>query len=142
MKTFKEFLTEDKQLKEYYDVKLVTKYRKGDFGHWWVSEMRRPDIEGEVYEGNLFIVGEKFTSLKGCPKEVRGNFECMQNKLTSLKGCSSIVRGNFDCCFNFITSLKGGPKEVGGNFDCRNNSKLKSLDGIGKVKGKILSDIK
>ena len=29
---------------------------------------------------------------------------------------------------------------IGGNFNCGKNSKLKSLEGIGKVKGKIILD--
>ena len=38
-------------------------------------------------------------------------------------------------------TLEGAPKEVGGGFYCSNNTNLKSLEGIGEVKGDIYSDI-
>ena len=84
----------------------------------------------------------KLTSLEGAPKVVGWSFDCSNNKLTSLEGVPKEVGGSLYCYSNRLTSLEGAPKEVGEYFDCRNNLNLKSLDGIGKVKGKIISDLK
>ena len=101
-------------------------------------------------------------SLQGAPKEVGGSFNCSYNELTSLKGitkglgsldCSNNqlttlkdapkeVGWGFDCSNNQLTSLQGAPEKVGRDFDCSSNPNLKSLDGIGKVKGEIISDLK
>ena len=48
--------------------------------------------------------------------------------------------GNINCFKGRLTSLYGAPQEVGGDFYCRVNN-LTSLNGIGEVKGKIISDI-
>ena len=85
----------------------------------------------------------KLKTLKGAPKKVGGNFSCSGcSKLTSLEGAPKEVGGSFYCYQCPITSLKGAPKEVGGNFHCYSCPNLHSLDGIGKVKGEIISDIK
>ena len=104
----------------------------------------------ESLEGSPEEVGRSFDcsncqrleTLKGAPKRVGGNFSCSYcPKLTSLKGAPKEVGGNFYCYQCPITSLKGAPKEVGGNFHCYSCPNLHSLDGIGKVKGKIISDM-
>lgn len=68
----------------------------------------------------------KLTSLKGCPRFVKGYFTCKDNLLTSLEFSPSTVRGHFDCSKNLLTTLKGSPTRVGGDFKCLSN-KLTSL---------------
>ena len=79
----------------------------------------------------------KLESLKGCPKEVGGNFSCCYcGKLTSLEGAPKKVDGDFDCNFcSKLTSLEGAPEKIGGYFDCRECSDLKSLKGAPKEVG-------
>ena len=85
---------------------------------------------------------QRLETLKGAPEHVRWNFSCSGcSKLTSLEGAPKKVGGSFYCYQCPITSLKGAPKEVGGNFHCYSCPNLHSLDGIGKVKGEIISDI-
>ena len=67
-------------------------------------------------------------------------FNCCNNDLISLIGAPEYVGGNFYCVNNNLTSLEGCPRVVEGNFDCRGNHPLKSLKGIGEIKGKIYSD--
>ena len=78
--------------------------------------------------------------MKGAPQKVGGDFDCYENQLTSLEGAPQKVGEGFDCSWNHLTSLKGAPREIGGGFDCSNNPDLHSLEGIGKVTGKIYKD--
>ena len=96
-----------------------------------------PEKVGEGFDCSL----NELTSLEGAPEKVGGFFDCSYNKLTSLEGSPKEVGEVFDCTNNNLTSLKGAPKEVEYWFDCSNNPNLKSLDGIGEVKGNIISDI-
>ena len=85
---------------------------------------------------------QRLETLKGAPKRVGGNFSCSScPELKSLQGAPKEVGGSFYCYQCPITTLKGAPKEVGGNFHCYSCPNLHSLDDIGKVKGKIISDI-
>ena len=126
MKTFKQFLKEANE---------SSKYKEGDFGYWWTIKKRREDIEGKVYDGNLLISGFQFKTLKGCPKEITGSFNCTSNEIKSLEGCPKKVGKNFYCDGNNLTSLEGAPKEVGGDFGCSYN-KLSDLKKCPKeIKG-------
>ena len=60
-----------------------------------------------VVSGDFSCVGNKLTSLKGCPESVGGNFFCGDNKLLNLKGCPESVGGSFVCSNNKLTSLEG-----------------------------------
>ena len=85
---------------------------------------------------------QRLETLKGAPKRIGGNFSCSScPELKSLQGAPKEVGGSFYCYQCPITTLKGAPKEVGGNFHCYSCPNLHSLDDIGKVKGKIISDI-
>ena len=79
-------------------------------------------------------------SLKGCPRWVGGSFYCSFNRFTTLEGSPEYVGGSFSCLGYELRTLKGCPREVGGDFSCNYNSDLKSLKGIGHIKGKISSD--
>ena len=93
-------------------------------------------------EEDFFCGNNQLTGLEGVPESVGGHFSCDHNNLTSLEGAPKSVGGNFFCGYNNLTSLEGSPKSVGGNFYCEKNPKLTSLEGIGKVRGEIFSDIK
>ena len=85
----------------------------------------------------------KLESLQGAPEYVGGNFDCSYcPKLTTLEGAPETVGGEFNCrgCIE-LKSLKGAPKRVDGDFDCQRCPNLHSLDGIGKVRGRIDSNI-
>ena len=123
MKTFKQFLMEAKE--------TTSKYKKGEFGYWWTVIEGKEDIEGKVYDGDIYCYKQELTSLKGAPKEVSGDFYCDGNELTSLEGGPKEVKGDFHCNFGILTSLKGAPEKVGGDFECKGN-KLTSLKGSPK----------
>ena len=123
MKTFKQSLTKSKE--------SSSKYKEGEFGYWWTVIQGKEDIEGKVYDGDIDCSREGLTSLKGCPKEVKGSFDCSHNQLTTLEGGPKEVGGGFYCGHNNLTSLKGSPKEVKGDFWCNNNN-LTTLEGAPK----------
>ena len=93
-------------------------------------------------EGHFYCSRNRLTSLEGAPEKVGGGFDCAHNELTSLEGAPKDVRGHFDCSDNKLTSLEGAPEKVKRNFYCSDNPNLESLEGLGEVKGKIISDIK
>jgi hypothetical protein len=35
----------------------------------------KEDLSGQIFEGDFYI-DKNVTSLKGCPKEIKGNFNC------------------------------------------------------------------
>ena len=85
---------------------------------------------------------QRLETLKGAPDFVRGDFWCgWCKKLFNLEGAPKRVGGTFYCPECPIITLQGAPEYVGGNFHCYSCPNLHSLDGIGKVKGKIISDI-
>ena len=124
MKTFKQFLKEANE---------SSKYKKGEFGYWWTVEQGNEDIEGKVYNGNIDCLGQKLTSLKGCPKEVTNMFNCSGNKLTSLKYGPEKVGVLYNCADNKLTSLEGAPSEVE-YFACNKNNLTSLKYGPEKVK--------
>ena len=102
-------------------------------------------LEGapEIVKRNFYCQDcSNLKTLKGAPKKVGGNFYCTGCPITSLEGAPKEVKGRFDCseCPQ-LTSLEGAPKTVEKDFDCYDCPNLHSLDGIGKVKGRIFSDI-
>lgn len=111
----------------------------GDFG---CSCLELKSLKGapQVVRGDFDCYGNRLTSLKGSPHTVGGSFECSYNNLTSLKGAPHTVGGDFVCYQNRLTSLEGSPQKVIGNFKCSYNPNLHSLEGIGKVEGKIYKD--
>ena len=106
------------------------------------SENQLTSLKGAPQKvvGTFNCFNNKLTSLEGAPQEVGGHFNCSSNYLTSLKGASQEVGGFLDCSDNNLTSLEGAPNKIGEGFICSNNPYLHSLDGIGKVKGRIIKD--
>ena len=112
----------------------------GDFG---CSGNQLTSLKGAPREvGGSFDCGDnKLISLKGAPREIGGSFSCSVNMLSSLEGSPKLVGGDFYCEYNHLTSLEGAPREVGKDFYCNDNPYLKSLEGIGNVRGSIISDL-
>ena len=101
-----------------------------------------PDyIQFGVVKGFFWTPHEDLMSLRGCPREVEGNFSCggYKNKFTTLEGAPRIVGGTFDCSHNEnLVSLEGGPEEVGFGFLCHDCG-LTSLKGAPKKVGHSFS---
>jgi hypothetical protein len=85
---------------------------------------------------DLVVYNDAITSLKGCPKEIKGDLICFGNKIASLKGCPEKIGKNFDCSRNNLTSFKYGPTEVGGDLIIYNNA-ITSLKGCPEKIGGI-----
>jgi len=72
------------------------------------------------------------------PEYIRFNvahdgFSISKNKLTTLRGCPKIVKGDFYCYSNNLKSLEFAPEEVGGGFFCENNAVLFTEDDVKAV---------
>lgn len=100
----------------------IRKYKEGEFGYWWTVIHKNPDIEGLEYKEDIYCMNSNLTSLRGCPKIVRGSFFACNNKLTSLKGCPDIITMQFSCSENKLTSLDYCPSYIGSKFWCYNNN--------------------
>ena len=99
-------------------------------GFYYIGKGNFPDyIDFNNCKGDFNIFDSRMTSLRGCPKEVKGYFDCSYNQLKTLEGSPKEVGDSFYCYDNKLTSLEGSPKEVGGFFDCHDNF-LKSLKGV------------
>ena len=94
-------------------------------------------VDQDTYwDGDFYCSYKQITSLKGCPKEVRGSFHCSKNYLTSLEHAPLQVGNNFKCSHNQLTSREHGPLQIGGDFYCSNNQ-LTSLEFLPEVNGDI-----
>lgn len=72
-------------------------------------------------------------SLEGAPQEVEGDCKiCICPNLKSLKGSPKNIKGNFECTHTGIISLEDGPTEVGGDYKVNDNDDLKTLKGAPK----------
>jgi len=104
------------------------------------NKLRSLEGSPEKVGGYFNCIDNDLISLLGSPKTIGGSFYCKFNNLESLEGSPKKVGGDFNCSDNNLASLVGGPEIVFGNFDCENNN-LTSLEGIGVVKGEIISDL-
>ena len=111
-------------------------------GHFDCQDNKLTSLEGAPRTVGLsfYCSHNQLTSLKGAPQTVGEDFWCSYNQLTSLEGAPKTVGGCFHCYRNKLTSLKGAPQTVGRWLDCHGNSNLRSLEGIGEVKGTIYKD--
>lgn len=90
------------------------------------------DLTGQIYSKSINLNNANITSLEGCPKDVKGNFEVSNNRLETLKHAPKEVLNDFYCNDNVLTSLEGAPEFVGGDFNCFGNQ-LTTLKGIKPV---------
>lgn len=87
---------------------------------------------------------EGLKELKGCPREVGGNFNALDCDLDSLIGAPDYVGGNFNVSRNKISSLDGFPKEIAGWVSMGDNEVEFTEEEIRKVsdiKGKVLTKV-
>ncbi len=56
--------------------------------------------------------------------EIGGDFVANHCGLKSLRGCPKYVKGSFDCSWNELTSLEHAPVYVRFTFDCRHNKEV------------------
>ena len=112
---------------------------KGYVGLGWYKEEQLPDyIQFRKVSWDFYCMFSNLSSLKGCPEEVGGKFDCQYcRNLESLEGAPQEVGGSFHCnnCVN-LKSLKGCPKEVGEDFNCINCISLTSLNGAPEKVGR------
>ena len=103
-----------------------------------IQKISKFKIKFNKIKGNFTFNNNNLISLKGCPEEVGGDFNCGNNsKLTSLEYSPKKVGGGFYCYRCKLTSLKYSPQYVGSDFLCDSN-KLVSLDGCPeKINGKF-----
>jgi len=84
-----------------------------------------PDyIQFNIVEHDFECRNCNLITLKGCPKIVKGMFNCNDNKLTSLEGGPEIS-GSFYCSRNFLENFEGCPKEIKSIFVCTGNKGIK-----------------
>ena len=101
-----------------------------------LSNVHLESLEGAPEEvGYLEVDNNLLTSLEGCPKKVKSVY-ADNNKLRTLVGLPDEL-DNLSVRGNKLKSLEGCPKVIKGNLNIMNNPGLKSLEGIGKVKGKL-----
>jgi len=79
----------------------------------------------------------KVKNLLGSPEIVKNTFDVSSNDLESLEGAPRHIGGKFMTSFNKLKDLKHFPDSVDGNVMLNMNYELKSLEGIGQVKGKL-----
>ena len=103
-----------------YTINIYTFDYKGDGDFPDFIQFNRCEVDFICNDRNM-------TSLRGCPSEVGGNFNCRHNRLKTLDGGPKRVDEDYECSNNELTSLRGCPSEVGGNFNCCHN-RLKTLD--------------
>jgi hypothetical protein len=77
------------------------------------------------------------------PEEVKNIYIAESPFLTSLQGCPKVVRGDFDVRDSGIKDLKGGPEiYTGERYSIPGNESLSSLEGFPlEFKGRIFSSI-
>ena len=111
----------------------------GDFWCTWCKKLFNLEGAPKRVGGDFRCSNcEKLKSLKGAPREIERDFYCDGCGMKNLEGAPDFVRGDF-VCFESpeLESLQGAPKKVGGDFRCAECPKLKSTQGIGKVRGEI-----
>ena len=125
--------------------KITSFLEKYNIENYTVNKDFTVDVNGDVslrdlnlYEipvqfgrvsGYFDISYNKLTSLKGCPREVGGDFWICVNPLKNLNYSPKIVHQNYDCSRCDITSLEGCTKKIGGVLRMYNCAKLKTLNG-------------
>ena len=93
------------------------------------------EFDGKLDKKIIMVTGDVrvdfyVESLKGCPEEIHGEFNCEGcDKLTSLEGGPKFVGEAYNCgwCKN-LKSLKGGPVYAR-EFNCQHCDNLESLEG-------------
>ena len=79
--------------------------------------------------GDFQIDSMDLTTLRGCPRKVKGYFSCSRNNLRNLIGGPEYVGGHYSASLNpTIESLEGIAHYIGGDFSCNNKTGLTDKD--------------
>ena len=120
-------------------MKLKTLFESKDgslIGKYIVGRLVEPDMK--IWDGNFYGDARNFTSLKGCPEEIKGNFNCSFNtNLTSLELGPKIVDGDYWCHYCNITSLQNIHRythKISGKFYCNTNPIKSHILGLLLIK--------
>lgn len=116
------------------------------FEDWALEYLPNYEKGMETYEGNIncfpiitnedtydfedrwsIIYSKNVTSLKGCPKHIKGNFNCSNNQLRSLEFGPVKVEGNYICSQNYLKSLDFIAEDIKGYIDSTDNFNLKDI---------------
>ena len=93
------------------DLRIDT-FSKVNCGHMTIVEFP-PFIQFRKAYTHFNIDNCGLTSLRGCPYEIEGTFECSNNPLTSFKFCPKIITRNFAIENTEITSFDFAPEFIG-----------------------------
>jgi len=113
-----------------YEVSARGTVSSESFSMTGFTDVKALGVAFEEVAGDLKLSHNGFITLKGCPKQVGGNYEIVGGKfLKSLAYGPEIVHGDCEIFATEIKSLEGAPKTVGGKFLLSSNSKLTSFKG-------------
>jgi hypothetical protein len=108
---------------------LVEKWlKKYNIVHYQINDDLTINVNGEVNLSTSRLSGSLPKYIKF--NIVDGKFNISNNKITSLKGCPKIVKSNFECMYTDIKNLKYSPIEVNGSYLCSYMHNLQSLEGL------------
>jgi len=85
------------------------------------------DLTGAMYIGDIMLIDMNLTSLEGCPKIIKGNFDCSLNKIESLEYAPKEIHGYFDFSYNKVSNFDGIPEVISGTLYCNDNNIPKYL---------------
>lgn len=88
------------------------------------------DTPNKKWNEQFDCSNRSLTSLKYCPKKIKGTFNCSyNNNLKSLEGMpqEGVLKLYAEECD--LTSLEGAPKKISGDLNCANNKNLLTLKG-------------
>lgn len=114
----------------------------------WLKEMRiswytiRPDFTINVHE-DVWIKDQYLTEFPSYIQfsKVKGEFNLSYTNIKSLRGCPREVIGDFNCMFcPNLKNLEGAPEIVYGSFYCNNCRNLESIKGAPRQVHAFLMD--
>ena len=114
------------------------------FERWALRYLAHYEKGMEIYDGHIDCSKSKYkpieiSSLEGCPKIVKGNFNCSKNNLTSLEGGPEVVEGIFDCSQNKLETLLKTTILPKTNFEI--DHRWSGIMGVGKQKNTIVKQV-
>lgn len=98
------------------------------------------DLNIEIVTNDFVIYpGKGLKTLEGCPKHVGGLYQVRGSEVINLKGTPEHIYGTLYVA-DGLTSIEGCPKVIDGDLNLLGNGNLKSLEGIGKVGGRVIAN--
>ena len=121
--------TSNSTLKSYYEIlEDLTIDVFGFFASTWKGNFPEFIQFNECY-GDFQVDNMGLTTLRGCPRKVKGYFSCSRNNLKNLIGGPEYVTGSYSASLNpALESLEGLANYIGGDFSCNNKTGLNSKD--------------